>query len=111
VAGMADVPGSAGWEMTAGVAYLDPGPAVFEAMLAGWERQQRTRFLSDGGRWGRGWRWCGGWPGSRASTRGSGSRPTARRSSAICGRRGGGSSSVQCPVAPLRRGLSRVGPA
>jgi hypothetical protein len=49
VAGMADVPGSAGREMAAGVAYLDPAPAVFEAMLAGWERQQRTRFLSDGG--------------------------------------------------------------
>jgi hypothetical protein len=48
VAGMADVPGSAGREMAAGVAYLDPAPAVFEAMLAGWERQQRTRFLSDG---------------------------------------------------------------
>jgi hypothetical protein len=49
VAGMADVPGSAGREMAAGVAYLDPAPAVFEAVLAGWERQQRTRFLSDGG--------------------------------------------------------------
>ena len=49
MAGMADVPGAAGREMAAGVAYLDPAPAVFEAMLAGWERQQRTRFLSDGG--------------------------------------------------------------
>jgi hypothetical protein len=26
----------------AGVTYLDPAPAVFEAMLAGWERQQRA---------------------------------------------------------------------
>src|SRR5579864_1328774 len=39
VAGMADVPGTAGREMAAGVAYLDPAPAVFEAMLAGWVRQ------------------------------------------------------------------------
>jgi hypothetical protein len=35
--------------MAAGVACLDPAPAVFEAMLAGWEAQQRTRFLGDGG--------------------------------------------------------------
>jgi site-specific recombinase XerD len=28
-----------------GVAYLDPAPAVFEAMLDGWARQQRVRFL------------------------------------------------------------------
>lgn len=28
-----------------GVVYLDPAPAVFEAMLDGWVRQQRVRFL------------------------------------------------------------------
>jgi integrase len=28
-----------------GVTYLDPEPAVFEAMLSGWQMQQRTRFL------------------------------------------------------------------
>jgi len=28
-----------------GVVHLDPAPAVFEAMLEGWTRQQRTRFL------------------------------------------------------------------
>jgi hypothetical protein len=27
------------------VVHLDPAPAVFEAMLEGWSRQQRTRFL------------------------------------------------------------------
>ena len=30
-----------------GVVHLDPEQAVFQAMLAGWERQQRTRFLKD----------------------------------------------------------------
>ncbi|MDR6317709.1 tyrosine-type recombinase/integrase [Actinoplanes couchii] len=28
-----------------GVSYLDPAPAVFEAMLEGWTKQQRARFL------------------------------------------------------------------
>lgn len=40
-----DVPGSAGLLLPAGVAHLDPAPAVFEAMLEGWTRQQQTRFL------------------------------------------------------------------
>ena len=30
-----------------GVVHLDPKPAVFEAMLTGWERQQRARFLRE----------------------------------------------------------------
>ncbi|WP_433734254.1 hypothetical protein ACQP0C_19190 [Nocardia sp. CA-129566] len=30
-----------------GVVHLDPERAVFDAMLFGWERQQRTRFLED----------------------------------------------------------------
>src|SRR5436309_14444561 len=29
-----------------GVAYLDPASAVFEAMVEGWARQQRTRGLA-----------------------------------------------------------------
>jgi hypothetical protein len=32
-----------------GVVHLDPESAVFEAMLDGWELQQRARFLSDEG--------------------------------------------------------------
>jgi hypothetical protein len=28
-----------------GVVHLDPAPAVFEAMLEGWARQQLVRFL------------------------------------------------------------------
>ncbi|MFD6073112.1 tyrosine-type recombinase/integrase, partial [Amycolatopsis lurida] len=31
--------------LTEDVSFLDPETAVFEAMLAGWERQQRVRFL------------------------------------------------------------------
>jgi site-specific recombinase XerD len=31
--------------MSAEVAYLDPAAGVFDAMMAGWQRQQRTRFL------------------------------------------------------------------
>jgi site-specific recombinase XerD len=45
---MADLPGSAHLEMAEGVVPLDPAGVVFEAMLAGWECQQRTRFLSEG---------------------------------------------------------------
>ena len=30
-----------------GVAHLDEERAVFEAMLTGWERQQRSRMLGD----------------------------------------------------------------
>ena len=41
----ADLPGAAHLVLQDGVAYLDPAMAVFEAMLEGWQRQQRTRFL------------------------------------------------------------------
>jgi site-specific recombinase XerD len=42
---LADLPGTAGELLADGVVYLDPAPAVFEAMLEGWARQQRVRFL------------------------------------------------------------------
>jgi site-specific recombinase XerD len=45
VAKAADLAGAAHLTLVDGVSYLDPGPAVFEAMLEGWARQQRTRFL------------------------------------------------------------------
>jgi hypothetical protein len=45
----AELPGAAGLELLDGVVHLDPAPAVFEAMLTGWTRQQRTRFLKDRG--------------------------------------------------------------
>jgi len=45
----AELPGAAGLELVDGVVHLDPAPAVFEAMLTGWARQQRTRFLKDRG--------------------------------------------------------------
>ncbi|MFJ2034312.1 tyrosine-type recombinase/integrase [Streptosporangium sp. NPDC087985] len=45
----ADLPGAAHLELVEGVIHLDPAQAVFEAMLAGWARQQRTRFLNDEG--------------------------------------------------------------
>lgn len=45
----ADLPGSVDLELVGGVVHLDPKPAVLEAMLAGWVRQQRTRFLSEEG--------------------------------------------------------------
>jgi hypothetical protein len=41
----ADLPGAAHLMMAHGVVHLDPQSAVFEAMLEGWARQQRTRFL------------------------------------------------------------------
>ena len=44
---MGDVPGSAGLELVDGIAHLDEPSAVFAAMLSGWERQQRSRLLSD----------------------------------------------------------------
>ncbi|MGW7007343.1 tyrosine-type recombinase/integrase [Streptomyces sp. NPDC054933] len=40
-----DLPGAAHLVLAEGVVHLDPEPAVFEAMLEGWVRQQRTRFL------------------------------------------------------------------
>ena len=41
----ADLPGAAHLVLAEGVVHLDPAAAVFEAMLEGWARQQRTRFL------------------------------------------------------------------
>jgi hypothetical protein len=43
------LPGAAHLVLDSGVRYLDPAPAVFEAMLEGWERQQKSRFLSEDG--------------------------------------------------------------
>jgi integrase/recombinase XerC len=42
-----DDPGAASLVLAANVVHLDPGPAVFEAMLRGWATQQRSRFLSE----------------------------------------------------------------
>jgi len=42
-----DVPGSSQLVLVAGVAHLDEERAVFEAMLTGWSRQQRSRMLGD----------------------------------------------------------------
>jgi hypothetical protein len=41
----ADLPGAAHLTLADGVVHLDQATAVFEAMLEGWTRQQRTRFL------------------------------------------------------------------
>jgi integrase/recombinase XerC len=41
------VPGSAGLVLLDGVVHLDEPAAVFEAMLTGWARQQKSRMLSD----------------------------------------------------------------
>jgi site-specific recombinase XerD len=49
VARAADLPGAAHLELVDGVVHLDPKPALLEAMLAGWARQQQTRFLSEVG--------------------------------------------------------------
>jgi hypothetical protein len=43
-----DLPGSAHLVLASGVVHLDPASAVFEAMLVGWETQQRARFLKVG---------------------------------------------------------------
>jgi len=40
-----DLAGAAHLVLEAGVAHLDPVASMFEAMLEGWERQQRSRFL------------------------------------------------------------------
>lgn len=45
----ADLPGAAHLELVDGVVHLDPKPAMLEAMLAGWVRQQQTRFLNEEG--------------------------------------------------------------
>ncbi|MFF7167333.1 tyrosine-type recombinase/integrase [Streptomyces sp. NPDC008086] len=44
-----DLPGAARLVLADGVVHLEPEPAVFEAMLDGWARQQRTRFLDEDG--------------------------------------------------------------
>jgi site-specific recombinase XerD len=49
VAQAADLPGAAHLELVDGVVHLDLKPAMLEAMLAGWERQQQTRFLNEAG--------------------------------------------------------------
>jgi integrase/recombinase XerC len=41
-------PGAASLVLAANVVHLDPGPAVFQAMLEGWATQQRSRFLAEG---------------------------------------------------------------
>ncbi|MFF1873571.1 tyrosine-type recombinase/integrase [Kitasatospora herbaricolor] len=45
----AGLAGSARLEMVDGVVHLDPEGAMLEAMLQGWARQQRTRFLNEDG--------------------------------------------------------------
>jgi hypothetical protein len=45
----ANLPGAARLELVDGVIHLDPKPALFDAMLAGWVRQQQTRFLKEDG--------------------------------------------------------------
>lgn len=44
-----DLPGAAHLVLADGVAHLDPPAAVFEAMLEGWQTQQRARFLKADG--------------------------------------------------------------
>lgn len=44
---MGKIPGSAGLVLVDGVVHLDEPAAVFEAMLSGWERQQRSRMLGE----------------------------------------------------------------
>lgn len=41
------VPGAAGVHVVAGVGLLQPDEQVFEAMLAGWQTQQRSRYLAE----------------------------------------------------------------
>lgn len=44
---MAQIPGSAGLVLVDGVRHLDEPTAVFEAMLTGWENQQKSRILAE----------------------------------------------------------------
>jgi hypothetical protein len=44
-----DLSGAARLVLDSGVRYLDPARAVFEAMLKGWARQRKCRFLSAAG--------------------------------------------------------------
>jgi hypothetical protein len=41
----ADLPGAAHLALANSVSYLQPEPAVVQAMLEGWARQQRVRFV------------------------------------------------------------------
>lgn len=43
-----DLAGAAHLVLAAGVVHLDPQTAVFEAMVEGWARQQRSRLLAEG---------------------------------------------------------------
>ena len=43
--GRADLEGAAHLVLVPGVRHLDEAPAVFEAMLDGWQRQQQSRYL------------------------------------------------------------------
>ena len=45
----ANLPGAARLELVDGGIHLDPKPALFDAMLAGWVRQQQPRFLKQEG--------------------------------------------------------------
>ena len=42
-----DLAGTVRLELVEGLTLLDPERAVFEAMLSGWARQQRARFLQE----------------------------------------------------------------
>lgn len=42
-----EAPGSAHLILAGNVVHLDPAPAMSEAMIEGWTRQQRSRFLKD----------------------------------------------------------------
>lgn len=42
-----EVPGAVPLSLAAGVVHLDEPAAVFEAMVSGWDRQQRSRLLGD----------------------------------------------------------------
>lgn len=44
---MGETPGSAGLVLVEGVVHLDEAAAVFEAILRGWERQQKSRMLAE----------------------------------------------------------------
>ena len=44
---MGGIPGSARLVLVEGVVHLNEPQAVFEAMLKGWERQQRSRLLGE----------------------------------------------------------------
>ncbi len=45
----ANLPGAARLELVDGGIHLDPKLALFDAMLAGWVRQQQARFLKEEG--------------------------------------------------------------